>query len=556
MPVPSLFTEIALILVLAAAVGLLGLALRQPLIVAFLAVGVLAGPAALGIVRSDEYIVLLSEIGVAVLLFVVGLKLDVGMVRTLGGVAVATGLGQVLFTSVFGFLICLALGMTPLTALYVAVALTFSSTIIIVKLLSDKREVDALHGRIALGFLIVQDLAVVLAMIALSTLGVGAATEGQSAWATLGRVAAGGAALLAGLALFIRFVAERLLRIVARVPELLVTFAIAWAVGLAGLTDLAGFGKEVGGLLAGVGFASTSFRDAVASRLGPLRDFLLLFFFVGLGLQLDLSLLGAQVPAALVLSVFVLVGNPLIVLVIMGLMGYRKRTGFLAGLTVAQISEFSLIFMAMGLTLGHVTGEAMGLVTLVGMVTITISTYMILYSHRLYAWCEPLLGVFEKRVAHREVVEGVGDHSDARVDVVLVGLGRYGRTLAQGLEERNLRVLGIDADPEAVRAWADRGHPVIYGDAADPGLCGEVNLDAVRWVIIAIPPHPLGLAHADPRRALMHALRARGGDFQIAVIARDEEEARDLRALGAHLVLQPFPDAAIRAIERITGTPV
>lgn len=551
MPDQHLFIEVALILALAAGVGLLGLVLRQPLIVAFLAVGVIAGPAGLALVQSEEYILLLSEIGVAVLLFVVGLKLDVSMVRTLGVVAVATGAGQVLFTSVFGYLICLALGMDPLTALYVAVALTFSSTIIIVKLLSDKREVDSLHGRIALGFLIVQDLVVVFAMIALSTLGVGAQAEGRPVWETLARVAGGGAVLVAALALFIHYAAERLLRLVARVPELMVTFAIAWAVGLAGLTDLLGFGKEVGGLLAGVGFASTSFRDAVASRLGPLRDFLLLFFFVGLGLQLDLSLLGAQVPSALLLSVFVLIGNPLIVLVIMGLMGYRKRTGFLAGLTVAQISEFSLILMAMGLTLGHVSGEAMGLVTLVGMITITLSTYMILYSQRLHAWLEPVLGVFEKRVAHREVVEGTEDSAGARCQVVMIGLGRYGTALAAGLEEHGIAVLGVDADPEAVRSWGRRGHPVLYGDAGDPGLAAELPLEGVRWVVIAIPPHPMGLSHADPRRALMHALRERGCRCEIGVIARDEEEAQELLQLGAHLVLQPFPDAAVRAVDRI-----
>lgn len=548
----SLFTEIASILALAAGVGLLGLVLRQPLIVAFLAVGILAGPAGLGLVRSGEYVTLLAEIGVAVLLFVVGLKLDVGLVRTLGVVAVATGLGQVVFTSAFGFLLCLALGMDPRTAVYVAVALTFSSTIIIVKLLTDKREVDSLHGRIALGFLIVQDLVVVLAMIVLSTLGMGA-PDGRPASVRLAWAAGGGLALLLAMALFIRYVAERLLRLVARAPELLVTFAIAWAVGLAGLSDTVGFGKELGGLLAGVGFASTSFRDAVASRLGPLRDFLLLFFFVGLGLQLDLSRLGAEVPAALALSAFVLVGNPLIVLAIMGLMGYRKRTGFLAGLTVAQISEFSLIFMAMGLALGHVSGQAMGLVTLVGMVTITLSTYMILNSHRLYEICEPVLGVFERRVPHREARDDARGGDPSGSEVIMVGIGRYGRALARGLERHGLKVLGVDADPEAVHAWVETGRPAHYGDAGDPGLVSELPLAGTRWVVIAIPPHPLGLAHADPRRALLHALREHGGGFRIGVIARDEAEADELAALGAHLVLQPFSDAAERAIERIVG---
>jgi len=152
----SIFYEIAVLVLLAAAVGFVGLWLRQPLVVAFIAVGVLAGPDALGLVSSTDFIETLSQISIAVLLFLVGLKLDVGLVRSLGRVAVATGLGQVTFTAVFGFLICLMLGLDPLTSLYISVALTFSSTIIIVKLLSDKQEIGALHGKIALGFLIVQ----------------------------------------------------------------------------------------------------------------------------------------------------------------------------------------------------------------------------------------------------------------------------------------------------------------------------------------------------------------------------------------------------------------
>lgn len=159
-----LFYEVAALLVLAAGVGFIGLMLRQPLIVSFIAVGIIAGPSMLNIARSDVQIDLLAELGIAVLLFLVGLKLDFKLVRTLGPVALVTGLGQVAFTTVFGFLIGLALSLDALTAFYVAVALTFSSTIIIVKLLSDKREIDSLHGRIALGFLIVQDILVVMAI--------------------------------------------------------------------------------------------------------------------------------------------------------------------------------------------------------------------------------------------------------------------------------------------------------------------------------------------------------------------------------------------------------
>jgi Kef-type K+ transport system membrane component KefB len=392
--VPDLtsFAEVALLLVMAAAIGLVGTLARQPLIVSFIAVGLIAGPSALDVVHSDAQIELLSELGIAVLLFLVGIKLDVKLIRSLGVVSVLTGLGQVIFTAFFGYLIGLALGLGHVTSLYVAVALTFSSTIIIVKLLSDKREINALHGQIALGFLIVQDLVVVLAMIVLSAIGIGVGGSGHGGGSVL-MVLASGLALVAAVVLFVRYAADPLTERLARAPELLVIFAIALAAMFAAVGDFFGLGKEVGGLMAGVALASTPYRETIAARLAPLRDFLLLFFFIALGATLDLSLLGNHVTGAIVFSLFVLIGNPLIVLVIMGAMGYRKRTGFLAGLTVAQISEFSLIFVAMGVSIGHVTEDALGLVTMVGLVTIAASTYMITYSHQLYALFEPLLGV-------------------------------------------------------------------------------------------------------------------------------------------------------------------
>jgi predicted Kef-type K+ transport protein len=167
----NMFYEITALILVAAALGVLGLALRQPLVVSLLAAGILVGPSGLGLISSHTQIELLAHIGVALLLFVVGLKLDLHLIRTMGTVALATGLGQVIFTSVFGFLIALALGFASVEAIYVAVALTFSSTIIIVKLLSDKREIDSLHGRIAIGFLIVQDIVVILVMIGLTAMG-------------------------------------------------------------------------------------------------------------------------------------------------------------------------------------------------------------------------------------------------------------------------------------------------------------------------------------------------------------------------------------------------
>jgi Kef-type K+ transport system membrane component KefB len=546
-----LFYEIAALLVLAAGIGFVGLILRQPLIVSFIAVGIIAGPSVLNIARSDAQIDLLAELGIAVLLFLVGLKLDFNLVRTLGPVALVTGLGQVLFTTVFGFLIGLALGLDPRTAVYVAIALTFSSTIIIVKLLSDKREIDSLHGRIALGFLIVQDVVVVLAMIVLSAIGVGAAADGQGALGDVLRVLGFGLAMLAFVIVFIRYVANPLVERLSQAPELLVSFAIGWAALLAAVGHYLGFGKELGGLLAGVSLASTPFREAIAARLASLRDFLLLFFFIALGASLDLSVLGASVGPAIILSLFVLIGNPLIVLAIMGAMGYRKRTGFLAGLTVAQISEFSLIFMAMGVAIGHVANEALGLVTLVGLVTIAASTYMITYSHQLYSIFEPLLGIFERKAPDRARDDAP---KDARPhDVILFGLGRYGLGIAAALRGSGKRVLGVDFSPEAVRYARTKGYDVLFGDATDPEFLAHLPLRHAEWLVLAVPEHDMGLTHDDPRHALLRAVRDQGYNGRVAVSAHRDTSAEALVADSADLILMPYRDAAFAAARMITG---
>ena len=251
-----------------------------------------------------------------------------------------------------------------------------------------------------------------------------------------------------------RYVLPRIVDTLARSQELLLIFAIAWGTTLAALGEYVGFSKEAGAFIAGFSLASTAYREAISARLASIRDFLLLFFFIDLGSKLDFSTLGDEIGTSIVLSLFVLIGNPLIVMAIMGYMGYRKRTGFLAGLTVAQISEFSIIFVAMGISLGHVGTGALGLTTLVGLITIALSSYMILYSHRLYAWLAPWLGVFERRHPFRELAVEHAQRDGVRPDVVVFGLGRYGSRLAHALVQQGIHVLGVDFDPEVVQGAA------------------------------------------------------------------------------------------------------
>ncbi|MEX2349249.1 MAG: cation:proton antiporter [Flavobacteriaceae bacterium] len=527
------FYEFAVILALAAILGGIGQILRQPLIVMFIALGILVGPAFFDIVRSKDNIHLLAEIGIAILLFIVGLKLDLRIIKSVGKIALLTGLGQVLFTSLFGYFIGLALGFTSLHSFYIAVALTFSSTIIIVKLLSDKKEIDSLHGQIAIGFLIVQDIVVILVMIILSAMRQGGDT---SLTYDIISTLISGVVLLIFTLLAMRWIIPKLSSFLAKSQELLVLFAIAWAVSLATAGELMGFSGEVGAFLAGISLASSDFKDVISSRLISLRDFLLLFFFVNLGANLDLSVIGSQITPALIFSAFVLIGNPIIVLIIMGAMGYRKRTSFLAGLTVAQISEFSLIFAGLGLAVGHITDEVVGLITLVGLITIALSTYLILYSHQIYVVISPVLTIFQRKNPFRE--NNIHNEESKKYQVIIVGLGRFGNRLSEMLDEHpEINYLGVDFDPSIIKQWQQKGKSIIYGDMEDPEILEQVPFKESKFIVSTVPD----FHHS---KQLLKALKNENYQGKVFLTALTEKDYDQLVTCGAEEVLKPHQMAA------------
>lgn len=539
----SLFDEFAIMLATAVGVGLLSVRLRQPLIVAFIAVGILLGPAMLGLVEHSYSMELLAEFGIALLLFVVGLRLDLHLIKTMGPVSLATGLGQITFTTLFVFLICTALGMQTITAIYIAAAMSFSSTIIIVKLLSDKREIDSLHGRIAIGFLIVQDIMVVVAMIVITAFG--AVDHQTSIGSEVLGVMIKGICLILLVGLLIKYVLPRVLLHIAASTELLVLFSIAFAVGFAAFSDVIGFSKEVGAFLGGIALASSNYREAIGSRLTSVRDFLLLFFFISLGAQLNITDIGTQLPIAILLSAFVLIGNPLIVLTIMGVMGFRRRTGFLSGLAVAQISEFSLILAALGLSLRHIDEQTAGLITLVALITIATSTYMIIYSHQLYERLAPFLRFFERKVPFQEERLETSSGYIQLPDTIVYGLGRFGKNLALGLSENGHKVLGVDFDPMVVKNWSSSEVQVFYGDAEDPGFLLSIPLKSVHWVISSIPDKRIN-------KTLIDALRTEGYQGKIAITLHRGVAKSELGLNEDDIILLPYQQAAKQTAQMMT----
>ena len=536
--VGSEFEQIALILVLAAVAGGMAKLLRQPVLVAYIIVGILAGPAVLGLVSTGESIEVFAKIGIAILLFLVGLKLDIHSIRMTGAVALLVGLGQVVLTAALGFGIALGLGFAVVPSLYIAVALTFSSTIIVIKLFSDKRELDQLHGRIAVGILIVQDLLVIISMIVVASLG----QVGQtSASETVVRTVVGGTLFLAGVVLVSRFLIPRVLEWLAKSQELTLLFGVAWAIALAAVSYSLGLSLEIGAFVAGVALASTPYRESLGARLVSLRDIMILFFFIELGISLTFESALQQLGPAIVLSVLVLLAKPLIVMAIMGLLGYRKKVSFRVGVALAQISEFSLILIALGYSLGQVDEAILGLVTLVGIITITISTYLIAYTQPLFDRLAPALSIFERK-------HPVSGEEDERLehpyDAIIVGAGRLGGEVARGLAARHAHLLVVDYDPQALRDIAAPHIATLYGDVSEPDFAASLPFHETDSVICAVPSPSTNLV-------LLQTLRRYDFDGSICLTAMDARTADILGEHGDVDIIRPYSVAAQSIVNQI-----
>jgi Kef-type K+ transport system membrane component KefB len=517
----SLFTEISLVIAIAAFVGLAMKLLRQPMVIGYILTGIIVGPAVLDIVHSESTFEVFATIGIALLLFIIGLGLNPKVVKEVGRAAVLTGVGQIIFTTLFGYGLVTLLGYSSLEALFIAVALTFSSTIIVLKLLSDKKEQGRLYGKIAVGFLLVQDVVATMALVIAST-----NSEGGSGITDVLVLLLKGGLIGAGLFLASTFVLPRLSKLIAESTEFLFLFSIGWGFGVATLFAQAGFSIEVGALFAGVSLAPMVYAQEVGSRLRPLRDFFIVLFFVALGANLNLDSVVDVLPEAMLLSAFVLIGNPFIVISIMGLLGYTKKTSFKAGLTVAQISEFSLIFILLGNSQGNVSDETVSLVTMVALITIAFSTYMIIYADTLYNYLERYLALFERRKTKSE------RRAADRHDAILFGYKKGGSEFIKVFKKMKARYMVIDYDPEVIDHLEHSRIPYIYGDAMDAELLDEANVYKAKLVVSTINDHPANLF-------LIAQLKKENPSAVVILHSDNPKDAKELYELGATYVMIP-----------------
>ncbi len=516
------FLEISLILAIATVVSIIIRVLRQPLIIGYIVTGVIVGPALLDLVHSEATVDTFASLGVALLLFIIGLGLNPQVVKEVGKVALFTGIGQIAFTTSIGYALTRALGYEHIIALFVGISLAFSSTIIVLKLISDKHEQTRLYAKISIGFLLVQDLVATFALLVTS-----AASEGGGiSTPELVALIVKGTWMAALLAIVSIEILPKLVGHVSKNQELLFLFAIGWGFGIASLFANAGFSIEVGALIAGVTLAPLPYAAEIGSRLRPLRDFFLVVFFIVLGARLEFDSLGAVMVPAIVLSALVLIGNPIVVMGIMGMLGYTKKTAFKAGLAVAQISEFSLVLILLAQRGALVTDEAVALVTLVALITIAVSTYMIIYSDSLYNFLEKYLQLFEKRKTRSERTDS------HQYDLVLFGFRRGGNEFLRTFKGMGRKYVVVDYDPEAIDSLEHAGAHYMYGDATDPEFLEELQLSKSKLVVSVITDHSTNLF-------LIKHLAAVNPHAVTVCHSDSATEASELYEAGATYVMMP-----------------
>jgi Kef-type K+ transport system membrane component KefB len=518
----TLLRDLGYMVIAAALFAMAAHRLNVPTLVAYIVAGLVLGPAT-GLLEVTHSIELISEIGIALLLFLVGLELSLDKIRDVGRVAVIAGIGQVVFTAAGGFGLAYVLGFTAIESLFLATALTFSSTVVVVKLLDQKKELDSLYGRIAVGIFLVQDLVVIVVLTFLAGLGDPEALEPTAMAAGVVRAFGGMALLLVFVLVSARYLLPRLFGWLGSEGQIRFVWALCWCFLLVLGAEVLDLSLEIGAFLAGISLAQLRYNHDLQRRVHPLMNFFITVFFVSLGVQMELEAAVAQWQPALILSLFVLIGNPFIFMLIIARMGYSERTSFLTSVTVAQISEFSFIFAAMGLAAGLIDAAILSIIAMVGLVTIALSAYMILYNHWLY---ERVARWGALRIFRAKQEEEAEPDDTPRGHIIVVGMNALGRRLARELVARGETVLAIDTD-EAKLAGLDCA--TIVGDVEYSAVLEEANLPDAKLLISA-------LQIEDTNNLLAYHCRRSG--VPSSIHAFDRSVVEELREIGvSHLIL-------------------
>ena len=516
----STFIQLAVILLAAFVVSYIIRALNQPLIIGYIISGIIISPFLFNAGASTESIKIFSEIGISFLLFIVGLHLNPKVIKEIGGTSLIIGAVQMIITFGATYLVSnYILNAGMVASIYYGIAVSFSSTIIAMKILSDKKQLDSLPSKISIGILIVQDLFAVAVLMFISSM---AGIDNSS---TLGGFV-GGLVLIVLVLLVGYFVLPRITKGIAKSQELLFLFAVCWSFVLAALFLYIGFSMEIGSLLAGVILSTSPYVTEISSKIRPLRDFFLIIFFIILGLKIQISEISTVLIPAIILSGIALIFKPFVLMVLGRMSNYTKRTNFIVGSTLSQISEFSLIVAALGLSIGQITSTNLNTIILTLLITIFISSYILTYSGNLYNKFSNMLTIFENKKIKRD------RKLKKEYDTILFGYNRVGFSILNSLKSLKRKYLVVDFNPDTIGDLNKFNIPAIYGDVYDMDFLDELKLEDLNLAVSTIPD-------IETNELLLESIRAVNKKAIIVLRAHTIEDALKLYEEGANYVLTP-----------------
>jgi Kef-type K+ transport system membrane component KefB len=517
----AIIFDIAVILIICAVFAFIARMLRQPLIPAYVLAGLIIGPLVLGFVKNTELILAFSEIGIAFLLFTAGLEISFRKIKEANLKKIAL-IGILQVAAIFGIGILAAnfLGLDMMQAVYIGIVMAFGSTMVVIKLLADKGELVTLYGRLILGILLLQDLVAIFAIVIFMSGGF-AVTPIVFAIVKL--------FIILGVAILLqKYVLNKLFRFAARSTELLLLSSLAVLFLFIILTYLSELSIVIGAFIAGVSLANSPFKLELESRITPLRDFFAILFFVALGMQVVFSGVSQHMNLFWFLLGVAIIAKPLITVILLRITGYRPRTSFLTAISLAQLSEFSLIIGMLGMTLGVIDMGIFSTIILATIITMSITPYFIQHKNTIYQVFKYPLKIF-KFLPMYEDLEYKSEHPKS---ILLLGAHRMGSVLLKELVKKKEQVLVIDYNPEIVSALMKKKISTIYGDVCSPEVFKKVDVEKLKMVISTVPDY-------DENIHLLKRVKAANPDTRVIVTATRISEAIHLYKLGADYVIMP-----------------
>lgn len=513
--------ELAVMIILATVFAYIAKLIKQPLIPAYIISGIVIGPLVLGIVRDTDFIRVMSNIGIMFLLFIVGLEMNLHKLKKIGFFAAVAGILQVALTFAIGYGIASAFGMDMINAIFLGMIAAFSSTMIVIKILSEREELDTLHGRILVGILVIQDIIVILAMPFLSSIS-------SFSWMIVAKMLLGTTILTAVAYLFEKFAMGWLFSFAARSDELLFLLSLSIGFIFALAAQFLGFSIAIGAFIAGVMLANLPYHFNIIGKISPLKDFFITIFFVSLGLQVASFSMSNIVWPLIALLVLILLVKPLIIMVIMSVFGYGRRTSFITGTLLGQVSEFSLILIP---AVAMLNSSVISLSMAVAIITITLTTYLSSYESRVYSFLSQFLAVFEKLSLKTQPIEEKEMHVDS--PIILVGCDRMGSILLKALEKKHReQICVIDSNPEIISRLAKEKISCMYGDITNRELLERISFEGSPLVISTVPQF-------EDNILLIRYANKKNRRSTLIVVAASPADARELYSAGADYVIVP-----------------